>query len=126
MCLTGILKNIILVVVSVVIWGTPITLLQTVGYTLACFGLVYYSVGWAEMSSQSSYSWALAKKMWDDNYKPSAEESADNGSIVNLVARQSTLVRRATLAGVGFFAIALLYLGYSYSGTSGVIRDWIA
>lgn len=43
--LTGILKAILLVAVSVVIWNTPITMLQALGYTIALFGLTYYSLG---------------------------------------------------------------------------------
>ncbi|KAH8710652.1 putative sugar phosphate/phosphate translocator [Beauveria bassiana] len=44
--LTGILKAILLVAVSVVIWKTPITLLQAVGYGIALLGLSYYSLGY--------------------------------------------------------------------------------
>lgn len=47
MTLTGILKNIILVVASVVIWMTQITPLQVFGYAIALGGLVYYSVGFS-------------------------------------------------------------------------------
>lgn len=43
--LTGILKAILLVAVSVLIWQTPISLLQVLGYGVALVGLTYYSLG---------------------------------------------------------------------------------
>lgn len=51
MTLTGIFKSILLVVVSVLIWSTQITLLQTVGYTIALAGLTYYSLGYDQLAS---------------------------------------------------------------------------
>lgn len=45
MTLTGILKSILLVITSVLLWRTPLTLLQSAGYALALAGLVYYSLG---------------------------------------------------------------------------------
>ncbi|ORY45503.1 hypothetical protein BCR33DRAFT_849780 [Rhizoclosmatium globosum] len=42
MCLSGIFKNILLVSVSVLIWGTPISSLQFLGYGIALIGLVSY------------------------------------------------------------------------------------
>lgn len=44
MNLTGILKSIILVAVSLLIWSTPITLTQVVGYIIALGGMFYYSL----------------------------------------------------------------------------------
>ncbi|KAM0348002.1 hypothetical protein ACHAPU_004505 [Fusarium lateritium] len=49
MTLSGILKSILLVVVSVVIWSTHISLLQTLGYAIALMGLVLYSVGYEQL-----------------------------------------------------------------------------
>lgn len=43
--LTGILKSILLVIIAVIIWQTPISGLQALGYTIAVFGLAYYSLG---------------------------------------------------------------------------------
>ncbi|KAL2207682.1 triose-phosphate transporter [Sarocladium strictum] len=50
MTLTGIFKNILLVVASVVIWNTQITPLQFAGYGLALCGLVYYSLGYEKLA----------------------------------------------------------------------------
>ncbi|OJZ83252.1 hypothetical protein ASPFODRAFT_168662 [Aspergillus luchuensis CBS 106.47] len=47
MTLVSVPKNILLIVCSVVIWGTQITSLQMVGYAIALLGLLYYSLGWA-------------------------------------------------------------------------------
>lgn len=47
--LTGILKSILLVIISVVIWRTPITLVQSFGYTIAVLGLAYYSLGYDQV-----------------------------------------------------------------------------
>ncbi|KAI0381814.1 TPT-domain-containing protein [Hypomontagnella monticulosa] len=44
--LSGILKNILLVVAAVVIWGTPITFIQLIGYSWAIIGLFLYQSGW--------------------------------------------------------------------------------
>ncbi|RAL03108.1 uncharacterized protein BO80DRAFT_462857 [Aspergillus ibericus CBS 121593] len=46
MTLVSVPKNILLIVCSVVIWGTEISVLQMVGYALALVGLLYYSLGW--------------------------------------------------------------------------------
>ncbi|KAH8673660.1 triose-phosphate transporter family-domain-containing protein [Xylariales sp. PMI_506] len=45
MNLTGILKSILLVAVSMLIWQTTITFLQTIGYGIALLGMCYYSLG---------------------------------------------------------------------------------
>ncbi|KAH8177264.1 triose-phosphate transporter family protein [Sarocladium implicatum] len=50
MTLTGIFKNILLVVASVIIWNTTITPLQFLGYGFALSGLVYYSLGYEQLA----------------------------------------------------------------------------
>ncbi|KAI1100740.1 TPT-domain-containing protein [Jackrogersella minutella] len=40
--LTGVLKNILLVITAVAIWGTPIAFIQLIGYSWALIGLVLY------------------------------------------------------------------------------------
>ncbi|KAG8528260.1 uncharacterized protein KY384_007177 [Bacidia gigantensis] len=54
MTLCGVLKDILLVGASVAIWGTPITLLQGFGYSIALCGLVYYKLGAATLKAQLS------------------------------------------------------------------------
>jgi hypothetical protein len=43
--LCGVLKDILLVTASVIIWGTTVTVLQFFGYGLALFGLIHYKLG---------------------------------------------------------------------------------
>ncbi|KAI1138804.1 TPT-domain-containing protein [Hypoxylon sp. FL0543] len=46
--LTGVLKNILLVITAVAIWGTPIASVQLVGYSWALIGLILYQSNWEE------------------------------------------------------------------------------
>jgi hypothetical protein len=103
MCLTGILKNILLVVASVVIWHTAITPLQVLGYGIACFGLVYYSFGWDLMVSQSAAGWAYTKTLW---------EPSDEG--------MSPQVRRAVVIGLGVCTVVLLWWSFVSGGETVV------
>ncbi|KAL7625056.1 hypothetical protein AAE478_004270 [Parahypoxylon ruwenzoriense] len=48
--LTGILKNILLVITAVMIWGTPIAPIQLLGYGIALVSLLLYQSGWREIS----------------------------------------------------------------------------
>ena len=54
MTLCGVLKDILLVAASVMIWATPISLLQYLGYGLALCGLIYYKLGAATIKAQLS------------------------------------------------------------------------
>ncbi|KAH8689377.1 triose-phosphate transporter family-domain-containing protein [Talaromyces proteolyticus] len=45
MTLSGVLKDIILVIASLVIFHDPVTMTQVVGYTVALLGLLYYKLG---------------------------------------------------------------------------------
>ncbi|KAI1375176.1 TPT-domain-containing protein [Hypoxylon crocopeplum] len=49
--LTGILKNILLVIIAVAIWGTPVTFLQLIGYMIALIGLFAYQSDWEALST---------------------------------------------------------------------------
>jgi hypothetical protein len=49
--LTGIFKNILLIVCSVLLWGTPITTLQVIGYSVGLAGLTYYSFGYEKLAA---------------------------------------------------------------------------
>lgn len=46
MTLCGVLKDILLVAASMLIWGTPISALQAFGYSIALGGMVYYKLGY--------------------------------------------------------------------------------
>ncbi|TID27030.1 hypothetical protein E6O75_ATG01523 [Venturia nashicola] len=50
--LCGVLKDILLVAASILIWGTPVTPTQFFGYTIALSGLVYYKLGGEQLKQQ--------------------------------------------------------------------------
>ena len=60
MALCGILKDILLVIVSMMIWNTPVTGTQWFGYTIAVCGLVYYKLG----AEQLKLSFDAAVREW--------------------------------------------------------------
>lgn len=62
MTLTGILKSILLVIISVIIWHTSIGSLQFLGYSIALGGLVYYSLGY----DQFAKGYHLARDHWKE------------------------------------------------------------
>ncbi|KAB5575751.1 triose-phosphate transporter family-domain-containing protein [Coniochaeta sp. 2T2.1] len=103
MCLTGILKNILLVVASVLIWKTAISPLQFIGYGIACFGLVYYSIGWEQMVAQSRAGWVYAKKVWDQ------DDSHASVGLGNGISVSATQLRRVVVFGLGLMTVGLLF-----------------
>lgn len=54
MTLCGVLKDILLVLASIAIWGTIISPLQCFGYSIALGGLIYYKLGAATIKGQFS------------------------------------------------------------------------
>lgn len=54
-------KNILLVVASVVFWGTIISPLQMLGYSIATAALVYYSIGYEGFVAHYN----TAKQLWE-------------------------------------------------------------
>ena len=44
--LCGVLKDVLLVIASMIIWGTQVTGLQFFGYAIALGGMVYYKLGY--------------------------------------------------------------------------------
>ncbi|KAF7719737.1 Triose-phosphate transporter family protein [Penicillium ucsense] len=61
MTLCGVLKDILLVAASMLIWNTPVSGLQFFGYSVALVGLVYYKLGGEkirEYTGQANRAWA--------------------------------------------------------------------
>lgn len=61
MTLCGVLKDILLVIASMMIWQTPVTLTQFFGYGIALVGLVFYKLGGdkiREYTGQAGRVWA--------------------------------------------------------------------
>ncbi len=52
MTLCGVLKDVLLVMASIAIWGTPVSGLQYFGYSIALGGLVYYKLGAETLKAQ--------------------------------------------------------------------------
>ncbi|TEA18222.1 putative sugar phosphate/phosphate translocator [Colletotrichum sidae] len=111
MTLTGILKNILLIVASVIIWHTSITFMQFLGYFIALLGLVIYSTGWEQLKTASQNTIAMGRNTWNSH-------ALDEG-------RLSPLVRRALLVGLAIFITLMLVLGFAYKGSSAP-ADWLA
>ena len=58
--LCGVLKDILLVFASILIWGTPVSALQYFGYGIALCGLVYFKLGAETIKAQFSE----GKRQW--------------------------------------------------------------
>ncbi|KAH7139832.1 DUF250 domain membrane protein [Dactylonectria estremocensis] len=76
MSLAAILKNILLVICSVVIWQTTISTIQLVGYGISLTALAYYSLGYRGVkeacSSTASWVSALFKSSSDEKHRISS------------------------------------------------------
>lgn len=103
MTLTGILKNIMLVIVSVMIWNTSISFLQFVGYGIALAGLVYYSLGWEQIVNVTTAFLTWLRAVWD---APGSEST-----------RLPSAVRRGLLTGVVAIVFVVVVGGFMYGGS---------
>lgn len=116
MTLTGILKNILLVVISVMIWNTHISWLQTLGYAVALGGLVYYSLGYDQLAQGWKIASTSLVTMWTS---PSPHAGISVG------------VRRIIIVGMGALTTILLVAGLGYgTGVAGkgvtMVQTWLS
>ncbi|KAK3499972.1 triose-phosphate transporter family-domain-containing protein [Neurospora hispaniola] len=118
MTLTGILKNILLVVASVMIWQTSITPLQFLGYAIALAGLVYYSLGRDQIVEIATQLWTFLRGVWENSpaYSSVSSSSSDEGNGQQQGGGLPSAVRRALLMGLGVMVVVILAAGYIYSG----------
>ncbi|KHO01403.1 uncharacterized protein MAM_00404 [Metarhizium album ARSEF 1941] len=100
MTLTGIFKNILLILVSIVIWNTKITFMQTIGYAIALAGLTYYSLGYEQLSKLFQSSVARASSMLGAT-SAAARNSGSSAS------RRCVLVSVVIFSGLFIFVAAL-------------------
>lgn len=117
MTLTGILKNILLVIISVLIWHTAISWLQFLGYFIALAGLVYYSVGWDQIIAMSQAVWVYAKGGYEA--VRGAPSSAGNGE--EQQGRLPVAVRRALIMSLAAVIVMVLVGGFFYSGGASAV-----
>ncbi|KAJ4136194.1 hypothetical protein NW768_003802 [Fusarium equiseti] len=102
MTLSGILKSILLVAASVVIWGTHISLLQTLGYSIALMGLVLYSIGYEQLLNT-----------WE-------EIVAWGTGSLNREGEMSPTLRKVIMVGcLGFITVIIAGALWHYHGLSG-------
>lgn len=98
MTLTGVLKNIIIVATSVLIWGTAIGGVQISGYAVALAGLVYYGVGFDGIMTYLNVSRAYASKLW-------------SGSVESTISSWTFLTRKILLITLYATIVLLLLTG---------------
>lgn len=98
MTLCGVLKNILLVIASVLIWGTIITWLQVFGYGVATAGLIYYGVGYEGVMTYFAVTKSYATKMWE-------------GEPDTSTALRGTLLRKALFISMYTMIVVLLVVG---------------
>ncbi|EWZ93363.1 hypothetical protein FOWG_06144 [Fusarium oxysporum f. sp. lycopersici MN25] len=114
MTLSGILKSILLVAASVVLWGTHISLTQTLGYAVALMGLVLYSTGYEQLLN-----------MWE-------EAVAWGTGTLNREGEMSPTLRKAIMIGcLGFITVIIAGALWHYHGLSSehvtrVTSSWFA
>ena len=100
MTLCGVLKNILLVAASVLIWGTIITLLQFLGYGIATAGLIYYGVGYEGIITCYTTSLQYATKLWE-------------GESATSTTSRKTLLRKIAVIAMYTTILILLVTGIS-------------
>jgi hypothetical protein len=98
MTLCGVLKNILLVIASVLIWGTIITWLQVFGYGIATAGLIYYGVGYEGVMTYFAVTKSFAMKLWE-------------GKSDTSTAPRPTLLRKALIISMYLMIVVLLVVG---------------
>ncbi|KAI9846714.1 MAG: hypothetical protein M1837_003770 [Sclerophora amabilis] len=78
--LCGVLKDVLLVGASMLIWGTPISGLQAFGYAIALGGLVYYKLGAETLKEYVSH----GSRMWADygNRRPVMRKLMIFGAVI--------------------------------------------
>lgn len=128
MTLTGILKNILLVIISVMIWRTPISPIQFLGYAVALAGLVYYSLGWDQMVALSQTALVYARGGYEAVRGSASSSSSDGTSDAEGQSSGLTsAVRRALIMGAAAFTIMVLAGGFYYGrGGGSMVGEQIA
>jgi hypothetical protein len=122
MTLTGILKNILLVIISVMIWHTSITGIQFLGYAVALAGLVYYSVGWDQIAALGLALWGSARGGYEAlRGGPPSGGAGDAEDAQQQGGRLPAAVKRGLIMGVAAVVVLVLAGGFFYGGGAAVV-----
>ncbi|KAJ3093301.1 hypothetical protein HDU96_002401 [Phlyctochytrium bullatum] len=115
MCLSGVLKDIILVVASVMIWANTVTPLQVFGYGTALLGLVWYKQSKLDLR-YLAIAWGLLLAFWVSTWLLGDSELPSTGvagagartTVVELREEEiKALARLVELVGEGTVQIGL-------------------
>lgn len=81
--LCGVLKDVLLVVASMLIWGTQVSGLQFFGYSIALIGMLYYKLGADQLKGYA----AEAARQWSElgNTRPVLRKLILVGGVVTLI-----------------------------------------
>jgi len=97
--LSGVLKDILLVIASMVIFGDPVSPLQAFGYSIALGGLVYYKLGAEKLKGHI----ADGQRAW-----------AEYGT-------RSPVMRKVILAGMALLFVFVLFGGFAPSQSMSIL-----
>ncbi|OJJ68471.1 hypothetical protein ASPBRDRAFT_57853 [Aspergillus brasiliensis CBS 101740] len=130
MTLVSVPKNILLIVCSVVIWGTQISTLQMVGYAIALLGLLYYSLGWATIRTAYDAGYVKLVGRQVERAEKEEESSLDNKFTMdqlNDIRGRLALITGAS-GGIGAacarqLAAKGVHLALTYSSNATSITD---
>jgi len=106
MTLCGVLKNILLVIASVLIFSTIVTWLQVFGYGIATAGLVYYGVGYEGIQTSWEFAQNYAKKLW-------------KGDQDTAITQRPALLRKALIITMYATVVVLLVVGIASQTSTG-------
>jgi drug/metabolite transporter (DMT)-like permease len=115
MTLTGILKNILLVIISIMIWNTHISWMQTLGYAVALAGLVFYSLGREQLTQGYKLAHTSIVMLWTS---PSPHAGISVG------IRRIIIVTMAVLSSVLLVAGLLHTTGVADKGVT-MVQTWL-
>jgi Triose-phosphate Transporter family len=116
MTLCGVLKNILLVLASVLLWGTVISPIQVLGYAIAVVGLIYYSIGYDGMLAYFSSTSKVVNQVWEGELSQKKFETASTASRRGGIARKVLIIGIFTLCFVGLVTGMMLRSGQADYG----------
>ena len=99
--LCGVLKNILLVVASILIWGTIVSGLQVLGDGITLVGLVYYGVGYEGVLISYKTTRRFVLEIWEGAEAKGAET----------IPKRSNIVRNVAIVACGSIVAVIMLLG---------------